>query len=169
MTRLYLLLGGNIGDKERIFSEARDSLNNRVGKIRLKSAIYETEPWGFESSDLFWNQALEISTSLSPDEVLSQTQLIEQELGRIRKDSQYSSRVIDIDILFYGDQIIKQANLIIPHPRIQERKFALLPLCEIVPDLIHPAFQKSIRQLLEECSDPLRVERVSDLPETHKS
>jgi 2-amino-4-hydroxy-6-hydroxymethyldihydropteridine diphosphokinase len=162
MTRLYLLLGGNIGDKERIFSEARTSLNTRIGEIRFQSAVYETEPWGFESIDLFWNQALEISTSLSPDEVLSQTQMIEQELGRIRKESHYVSRVIDIDILFYGDQIINQEKLIIPHPRIQERKFALMPLKEIAPELIHPVVQKSIRQLLEECADPLKVSPIAN-------
>ena len=167
MTMLYLLLGGNIGDKERIFSEALAILNNRVGEIQLQSAVYETEPWGFESPDLFWNQAIEISTSLSPEEVLAQTQMIEQELGRIRKENQYSSRVIDIDILFYGDQIINRENLIIPHPRIQERKFALVPLNEIAPELIHPVFHKSIRQLLEESTDPLKVERVSDKPEAH--
>ena len=167
MTMLYLLLGGNIGDKERIFSEALAILNNRVGEIQLQSAVYETEPWGFESIDLFWNQAIEISTNLSPEEVLAQTQMIEQELGRIRKENQYSSRVIDIDILFYGDQIINRENLIIPHPRIQERKFALVPLNEIAPELIHPVFHKSIRQLLEESTDPLKVERVSDKPEAH--
>ena len=77
MTMLYLLLGGNIGDKERIFSEALAILNNRVGEIQLQSAVYETEPWGFESIDLFWNQAIEISTNLSPEEVLAQTQMIE--------------------------------------------------------------------------------------------
>lgn len=157
MTMLYLLLGGNIGDKERIFSEARTKLNNRVGEIQLESAIYETEPWGFESPDLFWNQALEISTSLSPADVLAATQQIELELGRIRKENQYSSRVIDIDILFCGNQIINHENLVIPHPRIQERKFALLPLNEIAPELIHPVFQKSIRQLLDESTDPLKV------------
>jgi len=118
------------------------------------------EPWGFESNDLFWNQVLEISTNLSPEEVLVQTQQIELELGRIRKPDQYDSRLIDIDILFYGDQIISLENLIVPHPRIQERKFALVPLCEIASELIHPVFQKSIRQLLEECADKLNVEKV---------
>lgn len=169
MATIYLLLGGNIGDKERIFSEARTILNNRVGEIQLQSAVYETEPWGFESPDLFWNQALELSTSLSPAEVLAATKQIELELGRIRNHTQYGSRLIDIDILFYGDQIINQENLVIPHPRIQERRFALIPLCEIVPDLIHPAFQKSISQLLEESTDVLKVEKASDLPETHNS
>ncbi|HAQ21221.1 MAG TPA: 2-amino-4-hydroxy-6-hydroxymethyldihydropteridine diphosphokinase [Prolixibacteraceae bacterium] len=163
MIRLYLLLGGNIGDKQKVFSETRDRLRNLLGKITAQSAVFETEPWGFESPDIFWNQALEISTSLSPEEVLAQTQIIEQKLGRIRKESQYSSRIIDIDILFYGDQIIHQENLVIPHPRIQERKFALVPLFEIAPELVHPVFQKSIGQMLEKCTDELMVKIVPDV------
>lgn len=166
MIKLYILLGGNLGDKQRVFSDARAKLSQQVGTITNQSVLYETEPWGFESEDIFWNQVLEISTSFSPEEVLRQTQQIERELGRIRKASQYDSRIIDIDILFYGHLIIKTENLVVPHPRIQERKFALVPLCEIAPELIHPVFQKSIRQLLDECTDPLKVEKVT---ETHNS
>lgn len=160
MIKLYILLGGNLGNKQKVFSDARARLNQQVGTITNQSAVYETEPWGFESPDLFWNQAIGIQTNLSADEVLIQTKQIEQELGRIRKEHQYSSRMIDIDILFYGDQIINRENLIIPHPRIQERKFALVPLNEIAPELIHPVFHKSIRQLLEESTDPLKVSPI---------
>jgi 2-amino-4-hydroxy-6-hydroxymethyldihydropteridine diphosphokinase len=166
MIKLYILLGGNLGDKQKVFSEARVRLNQQVGSITNQSAIYETEPWGFESEDIFWNQVLELSTALTPEEVLLQTQQIEQELGRIRKAIQYDSRIIDIDILFYGDQIIQTENLIVPHPRIQERKFALAPLNEIASELIHPVMKKSIQQMLEECTDPLKVEKVT---ETHNS
>ncbi|MEI8115657.1 MAG: 2-amino-4-hydroxy-6-hydroxymethyldihydropteridine diphosphokinase [Bacteroidia bacterium] len=162
MIRLYILLGGNLGDKSRIFSEARDKLNKRLGKITAQSSVYETEPWGFESSDLFWNQVLEITTKLSPEEVLLNTQQTEIEMGRIRKSSPYNSRIIDIDILFYGNEVINQHNLIIPHPRLQDRKFALIPLCEMAPDLVHPVFRKSIRKLIEECTDQLKVEVVPD-------
>ena len=160
MTKLYVLLGGNLGDKRQVFSDAKAKLNQQVGKITNQSAIYETEPWGFESDDIFWNQVIEISTAFSPEEVLQQTQQIERELGRIRKANQYDSRIIDIDILFYGDQIIEHENLIVPHPRIQERKFALVPLCEIAPKLIHPVFQKSIGQILDECTDLLKVSPI---------
>ena len=157
MIELYLLLGGNLGDKKQVFEETTRLLGEQVGKITRQSHIYETEPWGFESSDLFWNQALELSVSISAEEVLDKTQQIEQQLGRTRKANQYDSRIIDIDILFYGDQVISLENLNIPHPRIQERKFVLVPLNEIAPDLQHPVLQKSIAQLLLECPDQLRV------------
>ena len=160
MTKLYILLGGNLGDKQLIFSEARKMLADRIGLVSKLSAVYETEPWGFESKDLFWNQALEIETHLSPEEVLSHTHSIEHDLGRVRKENQYDSRVIDIDILFYGNQIINHDDLIIPHPRIQYRKFVLVPLGEIIPGLVHPVFQKSVSQLLEECTDQLLVKKL---------
>jgi 2-amino-4-hydroxy-6-hydroxymethyldihydropteridine diphosphokinase len=162
MIKLYILLGGNLGDKQKVFSEVRERLSLQVGTLTNQSVLYETEPWGFESDDVFWNQVIKIETRLSPEEVLLQTQQIEHELGRIRKANQYDSRIIDIDILFYGDLIIQTENLVVPHPRIQERKFALVPLSEIAPELIHPIFQKSIRQLLEECTDSLKVELVTD-------
>lgn len=161
MQKLYLLLGGNLGDKKTIFSEVRMQLNERIGQITAESAIYETEPWGFESDDLFWNQVLEISTDLKPEEVLEQTQQIELNMGRVRKEVQYTSRVIDIDLLFYGNLIINKDNLVVPHPRIQERRFVLVPLCEIAPDFIHPIVQKSITELLHECPDQLKVTIVS--------
>ncbi|HAH24690.1 MAG TPA: 2-amino-4-hydroxy-6-hydroxymethyldihydropteridine diphosphokinase [Prolixibacteraceae bacterium] len=160
MIKLYLLLGGNLGDKRQVFLEATALLEEQVGRITQQSHIYETEPWGFESTDMFWNQVLELSVSISPEEVLERTQQIEQQLGRTRKAQQYDSRIIDIDILFYGDQIISTENLTIPHPRIQERKFVLVPLNEIAPELTHPVLQKSVGQLLLDCTDQLRVEKV---------
>lgn len=162
MEKVYLLLGGNLGNKMQVFGEAVRLLNKRVGKIARKSHIYETEPWGFASDELFWNQALELSVSLSPEEVLDQTQQIEQQLGRTRKTTQYDSRIIDIDILFFGDRVILLENLVIPHPRIQERKFVLAPLNEIAPKLEHPVLRKNIGQLLSECPDQLRVEKLAD-------
>ena len=143
MIKLYILLGRKFRAINIWFFLMRDDrLNQQVGTITNQSAIYETEPWGFESDDIFWNQVLEISTGLSAEEVLTQTQQIENELGRTRKANRYDSRIIDIDILFFGNQIIQTENLVVPHPRIQERKFALVPLCEIVSGLIHPIFQK---------------------------
>ena len=162
MIKLYILLGGNLGNKQQVFSEARTRLSQQVGTITNQSAIYETEPWGFESDDIFWNQVLEISTVYTAEEVLQKTQQIENELGRTRKANRYDSRIIDIDILFFGNQIIQTENLVVPHPRIHERKFTLVPLCEIVPELIHPVFQKNLTQLLDECTDLLKVEIATD-------
>ena len=160
MIKVYLLLGGNLGDKKQVFEETTKLLGDQVGTITRQSHIYETEPWGFESSDLFWNQVLELSVAIAPEEVLEKTQQIEHQLGRTRKANQYDSRIIDIDILFYGDQVISLDKLSIPHPRIPERRFVLVPLNEIVPELMHPVLQKTIGQLLLECPDQLRVERV---------
>ncbi|MGE5393735.1 MAG: 2-amino-4-hydroxy-6-hydroxymethyldihydropteridine diphosphokinase [Candidatus Saccharibacteria bacterium] len=162
MSKVYLLLGGNIGDKQQIFAQATSLLGERVGKITRRSSIYETEPWGFESSEMFWNQVLELEVNIPAKKVLQIILQIEHELGRIRKTSQYDSRVIDIDILFYDNQVIDWPELVIPHPRIQERKFVLVPLNELVPDMVHPGLQKSIYQLLGECPDQLKVEKVED-------
>lgn len=162
MNRLYVLLGGNLGDKKKIFDDTIRLLQERVGSIIARSARYETEPWGFESEDMFWNQVLEIETALLPIEVLHQTQQIEAALGRIRKTDQYSSRLIDIDILFYNREVLQLENLMIPHPRIQERKFVLVPLNEIAGEYIHPVFGKSVGALLLECTDQLQVSEVND-------
>lgn len=162
MSKVYLLLGGNMGDKRQVFARATSLLGERVGKITRCSSIYETEPWGFESSEMFWNQVLELEVDISAQKVLQKTLQIELELGRMRKTNQYDSRVIDIDILLYDNQIIELPELVIPHPRIQERKFVLVPLDELVSDLIHPVLHKSIHYLLNTCKDELRVEKVKD-------
>jgi 2-amino-4-hydroxy-6-hydroxymethyldihydropteridine diphosphokinase len=162
MTKLYLLLGGNLGDKKRIFAESRRLLEEQIGKIMSLSSIYETEPWGFDSKDNFWNQVLQLDTKLSPEEILEKTKQIELDLGRTRKGDQYDSRIIDIDILFCANQVIKKENLVVPHPRIQDRKFTLVPLNEIASNLVHPVFGKKISQLLEECTDLLKVKLIED-------
>jgi len=160
MNRLFLLLGGNLGNKSVIFKEAHNTLQIKLGKIIKKSSIYETEPWGFKAKDNFWNQALIIETSLPPKEILKITKETETELGRIRGEKRYTSRTIDIDILFFGNMIINEPNLEIPHPRIINRRFVLVPLSEIAPYLIHPVFKKTINELLEECSDTLKVKKL---------
>lgn len=160
MNKLYLLLGGNLGDKAKIFANALELINQRVGEVLERSSVYETEPWGFESDDFFWNQAILVETTLNPTDCLNTIQQIEKEVGRVRKDQQYVSRIIDIDILFYNDLVRDTELLEIPHPRMIDRNFVLIPMNEIAPDLIHPVFQKTISELMKDCNDDLKVEEA---------
>lgn len=159
MAKLFLLLGGNLGNKAKIFEDTCQMLVNSIGEIIENSSVYETEPWGFESEDLFWNQVLVIETKLQPNEILKSTKEIENLIGRERKADRYISRLIDIDLLFYDDLILKTAELEIPHPRMIDRRFVLEPLAEIASTKMHPVFEKSISVLLEECPDKLEVKR----------
>lgn len=160
MAKLFLLLGGNLGDKAQIFKSAHERLSEELGPVVGVSAMYETEPWGFESDDMFWNQVLILETALQPEEVLAHTKAIELELGRVRKAARYASRLIDIDLLFYDNLVLHLPNLELPHPRIIDRRFVLEPLAEVAEDFVHPVFKQSIGCLLEECSDRLVVKRL---------
>lgn len=162
MAKLFLLLGGNLGDKAQIFKSARQRLEEELGAIIETSSIYETEPWGFECDDLFWNQVVVIETKLTPVEVLKFTKSIELELGRIRKAARYTSRLIDIDLLFYDDLVFHEPDLELPHPRMIDRRFVLEPLAEVAAGFVHPVFKQSIIGLLEDCSDQLTVKRLID-------
>lgn len=147
MTRVALLLGGNQGDVKRTLQTAQQLINSRVGAVLRCSHRYESAPWGFPAAQRFSNQALEVSTDLSPLEVLDACQQIERELGRNRaaeavekasSGAAYSSRPIDIDIIFYGDEVIDDERLTVPHPLLAEREFALQPLAEIMRRHRHP-------------------------------
>lgn len=155
-----LILGGNLGDRFRYMNEAKALIAAHMGTIKLTSSFYETEPWGFEHEQLFLNQAVLIETDLLPHALLEQIKAIELGLGRIRDKERYSARTIDIDILFYDNLIQDNAELIIPHPRIASRRFVLEPLAEIVPELIHPIYHKTVKQLLLECDDSCKVRRL---------
>ncbi len=158
MSFVYLLLGSNLGDRKENLSNARLLIEKRAGEIRLLSFVYETEAWGFtEKTENFFNQTMQISTSLSPLNLLDELLSIEKELGRERKTSGFESRNIDIDILFYDDQIINTERLTLPHPRLHLRRFTLEILCEIAPALVHPIFKKDIKTLLKECADDKKV------------
>ena len=161
MTRVYFLLGGNIGNREELLSEAIRKMTNQLGKYVQASALYETEPWGFTHEQNFLNQVVVFDSELAALDILDKTQAIEKELGRVRKTTQYCERTIDIDILFYGDEQIENERLSVPHPRIQERSFALYPLEELIPEFIHPISKKSIKQLKEECTDELKVNKFN--------
>ncbi len=151
--QVIVLIGGNEGDREQLILEACSRIESRIGKIVSKSMLYESEPWGFETDRFFLNRALLLETSLSASEVLTEALYIESVLGRVRNKKGYASRTMDIDILFYENLCVDLPDLMIPHPKMQERRFVLLPLAEIVPDWMHPALGKTIKTLLDECRD----------------
>ncbi len=160
MAKVYLSLGSNLGDKIMNLNKAVLLISAKIGKLIQTSSIYETAPWGFKSEHSFYNQVILIETELKPDDVLNQILQIEKHIGRNRSTIQYESRVIDIDILFYENEIIHTENLTIPHPLIQERRFTLQPLAEIDEDYIHPLLNASILSLLNSCKDTLEVKKI---------
>lgn len=151
MAKAYLSLGTNLGNKRRNLLTAAALLAERTGDILVLSEIYETEPWGFESSHRFLNAALVLETSLSPSDLLQATRLIEIEMGRIAKsDGSYEDRVIDIDLLMYDEVVMQTSRLTLPHPLMHKRRFVMEPLAEIAPDAVHPVFHKTMNQLAAE-------------------
>ena len=149
MSTVYLGLGTNLGDKKVQLRTAVNEIEKRIGRIMILSAFYTTIPWGFTSEHTFLNAACAVETSLNPYELLSVTQDIEKNLGRKHKsvDHHYADRLIDIDILFFDQIIIHEADLQIPHPLLTKRDFVLKPLVEIAPDLVHPINHLTIRKL----------------------
>ena len=147
---VYFSLGTNLGDKEQNLRTAVQKIEERIGKVISLSAFYATAPWGFSSDNTFLNAALCAETSLSPFEVLQFTQEIEREMGRTHKsiNGNYSDRVIDIDLLLYGNLILDTPELKLPHPLMQEREFVMCPLVEIAAEIMHPVFNKTMRELL---------------------
>ena len=158
-TTIYLLTGGNLGDRFANMEEAKRLICERIGKVIAASHFYETAAWGVEEQPDYLNQALTVETVFSPEETLSKIHSIEAELGRIRR-TRWESRPIDIDILFFGDKTMETESLTIPHPRIHIRNFALIPLMEIAPELEHPLLKKTIEELYWECEDELDVIRL---------
>lgn len=150
MAKAYLGLGTNLGDKEANLKAAVEEINKRVGKVISLSACHVTEPWGFKSENAFLNAVCKIHTSLSPKEVLYQTQSIEKDLGRLKKsvNGNYSDRLIDIDILLYDDLILNTPDLTLPHPLMHRRAFVMQPLAEIAPETVHPVLHRTIQDLL---------------------
>lgn len=159
MKKVFLGIGTNLGDREANLKVAVGKIEENIGLIINSSSVFESEPWGFTTENQFLNMVAEVETKLTPAGVLLSILMIESQLGRIRSDTRYSSRVIDIDILLYDDLIIKKKNLKIPHPLMPERKFVLIPLCEIAPNLIHPVLKKSFDTLLGLCEDKSKVTR----------
>jgi 2-amino-4-hydroxy-6-hydroxymethyldihydropteridine diphosphokinase len=159
MKKTYLLLGTNLGDRKRNLEQAIELLEVKGLKIKGRSSIYETAAWGFVDQPSFYNQALEAMTDYSPKELLLIVKSVENEMGRIKKEK-WQERLIDIDILFYNDMIVNDEHLVIPHPEMQNRKFALIPLVELTANQIHPVLRKTTMELLDECEDKLEVKLV---------
>jgi 2-amino-4-hydroxy-6-hydroxymethyldihydropteridine diphosphokinase len=155
----YLLIGGNEGDRRATLARAREHIAADAGSIRSRSSLYETAPWGKTDQPDFLNQALLVGTTLDAPSLLRALLGIEEKMGRKRL-VKYGSRIIDIDILFFNDAIIRQPGLVIPHPEIPNRRFVLTPLAEIAPDHIHPVLGISVRELLITCTDPLAVKKL---------
>lgn len=154
MAIVYLGLGTNIGNRRGNLVKAAALLAERVGDILALSGFMETEPWGFESENLFLNAAIKMETPFTPDELLSVTQAIEREMGRDKKsDGTYHDRVIDIDILLYDNRVIEQPGLIVPHPLMQERLFVMAPLAEIAPFEKHPLLGQTFMELADSLRD----------------
>lgn len=148
----YLLLGSNLGNRVEMLENAIQLIANKIGLIAKRSKFYETAPWGVENQPNYLNLALAVETTLSSKELLLQAQMIEEMLGRVRIEK-WGARLIDIDIIFHGNQIIDEPSLTLPHPLMQDRNFVLVPLEEIAADFIHPILHKSIQALYNVCPD----------------
>ncbi len=164
MKIVFLGIGTNLGSRERNLSEALAMIAENIGKILMSSSVYESEPWGFKSDDKFLNMVVKVETTLSASGLLGRILMDEVLLGRVRAGKQYTSRKIDVDILFYEDLILDEESLKIPHPHLHVRKFVLIPLCEIEPEFMHPVLKKNVTELLRMCEDNSEVRKYSYAP-----
>ena len=159
MSEIYFSLGSNLGDRQISLEKAIFYIEKRIGKTVKTSSVFESEPWGVNYKEKYLNQVLLSKTILSAESVLNEILKIENLIGRKKRIIKYESRLIDIDILFYDNQCINTKSLVIPHPLLHKRKFVLLPFFEINNKFIHPVFNKSIKQLLDECPDKTLLEK----------
>lgn len=160
MNTAYLLIGGNLGNRSAYLQEAIHEIGQSCGNIVHSSAIYETAAWGLTDQPNFYNQALAVQTELSPEKLMQQLLRIEEKMGR-KRTIKLGPRIIDLDILLIDELVISSGLLTLPHPALPDRRFALLPLNEIAPALVHPVLHKTIQQLLKECTDELNVQKKS--------
>ncbi|HEX4878166.1 MAG TPA: 2-amino-4-hydroxy-6-hydroxymethyldihydropteridine diphosphokinase [Chitinophagaceae bacterium] len=160
MNIAYLLTGGNLGKREENLALARTLITRQCGEITAVSSLYETAAWGKTDQPSFLNQALKLETIHHARQLMRKLLKIEKMMGRVRKEK-YGPRLIDIDILLFNEEIHHYQLLKLPHPEMQNRRFALLPLAEIAPEAFHPVLKKTVASLLQECKDPLNVKKYS--------
>lgn len=156
MNKVFLITGGNIGDRKKNLKLAAKSIEKNIGHIVKSSSIYETEAWGNTDQASFYNQVHFVETEWAAKQIMNKILQIEEQMGRIRTIKN-AARIIDIDILFFNKEIINNEIVTIPHKEINNRRFVLMPLQEIAPDFIHPVFKMNISKLLSICKDPLKV------------
>lgn len=154
----FVLTGGNLGNRLKQLTKAKELIEARCGRITAESAIYETAAWGNTAQPAFLNQALRVETSLLPVDLMKKLLEAELDLGRQRFEK-YGPRIIDMDILFYNDVIMEHEQLILPHPQLHLRRFALVALNDIAPEHVHPVQNETVAQLLYKCADPLNVQK----------
>ncbi len=158
----FLSLGGNLGNTREIFEQTYPWIEKKIGRIRQKSSLYQTAAWGMTDQADFLNQVLEVETTRAPEEILTQLLAIEQIFGRVR-DVKWGPRNIDLDLLLQDDIQVKTPHLQLPHPRMQDRKFILIPLVEIAPQFIHPGLGQTMQELLANTTDTTAVTLIPNL------
>jgi len=159
MHEVFLLLGSNLGNRQLFLKQAIEHIETEIAPLSKISSVYETQSWGKTDLPDYLNQVVVLLTDLPPQIILQKILNIELKLGR-KREEKWGSRTIDIDILFYDDQIISQPGLVIPHPELQKRRFTLDPLAEIAPEWVHPSLKKNILQLKTELIDELNVKKI---------
>jgi 2-amino-4-hydroxy-6-hydroxymethyldihydropteridine diphosphokinase len=162
MHHAYILLGTNLGDRLSYLQQAKTSITQQIGDISAASSIYETAAWGLTEQPSFYNQVLVVKTTIESESLMQQLLAIETQLGRIRT-IKFGPRTIDIDILLIDDLIHQSPILALPHPALPQRRFALMPLAEVAPSLVHPVEKKTVSALLQACTDTLDVQKITPI------
>lgn len=160
MNTIFLITGGNMGNRKINLEKAADLIKKNIGSIIQSSKIYETDAWGITDQPPFYNQVHIVESEFSTDEILRKILAIEKKMGRVRTIKN-AARIIDIDILFFNNDVINTQNVIVPHKEIPNRRFVLSPLNELSPGFIHPLLRKSIHELLSDCKDELKATPIA--------